>query len=210
MYLTLVPPKVVGQKEEQMNVIEGHSVSLLCDVQAYPPPDIIWTKDGETLQFSTGIHILPGGQMLQIPRARVENAGQYVCTASNRAGEDQKSILLSVYVPPTLKPRTESEPDIVTPQVGSFVSLRCEAEGVPEPEITWYRNGLQLAPGNGLRVDRHLLEIQGVQVADSGIYTCKVSNIAGQVDRTFRLTVHVPPVLNEPLEETLVQAMGSH
>ncbi|XP_036382492.1 hemicentin-1 [Megalops cyprinoides] len=205
-----VPPRIVGQREEEMSVIEGHMVSLLCDVQAYPPPDIIWTKDGQTLQFSTGIHILPGGQMLQFPRARVQDAGQYVCTATNPAGLDQRSIQLSVYVPPILKPRADSEPEFVTPQVGSFVSLRCEAEGVPEPEVTWYRNGLQLAPGNGLKIGRHLLEIQGVQVADSGIYTCKVSNIAGQVDRTFRMTVHVPPVLNEPLQEALVQTLGSH
>lgn len=38
-----------------------------------------------------------GGQMLQLPRARLEDAGQYVCTATNSAGQDQKSILLSVY-----------------------------------------------------------------------------------------------------------------
>lgn len=30
----------------------------------------------------------------------------------------------------------------------------------------------------------------GYQLADGGTYTCKVSNVAGQVDRTFRLTVH--------------------
>ena len=35
--------------------------------------------------------------MLQLPRARLEDAGQYVCTATNSAGQDQKSILLSVY-----------------------------------------------------------------------------------------------------------------
>lgn len=35
--------------------------------------------------------------MLQLPRARLEDAGQYVCTATNAAGQDQKSILLSVY-----------------------------------------------------------------------------------------------------------------
>lgn len=32
--------------------------------------------------------------------------------------------------------------------------------------------------------------IFGSQVADGGTYTCKVSNVAGQADRTFRLTVH--------------------
>lgn len=35
--------------------------------------------------------------MLQLPRAKLEDAGQYVCTATNSAGEDQKSVLLSIY-----------------------------------------------------------------------------------------------------------------
>lgn len=35
--------------------------------------------------------------MLQLPQARLEDAGQYVCTATNSAGQDQKSILLNVY-----------------------------------------------------------------------------------------------------------------
>ncbi|KAE8292435.1 Hemicentin-1 [Larimichthys crocea] len=205
-----VPPKITGSKEEEVSVIEGLMVSLLCDVQAYPPPEITWTRDGQLLHFSTGIHILPGGQMLQLPRARLEDAGQYVCTATNSAGQDQKSILLSVYVLPTLKPRLDAESDSVTPQVGSSVTLRCEAHGVPEPEVTWYKNGLQLAAGNGLKMDRHQLEIIGVQLADGGTYTCKVSNVAGQVDRTFRVTVHVPPVLDGSLRESLNYTLGSH
>ncbi|XP_072244443.1 hemicentin-1 [Leuresthes tenuis] len=205
-----VPPKITGPKEEEVSVIEGHMVSLLCDVQAYPPPEITWTRDGQVLHFNTGIHILPGGQMLQLPRARLEDAGQYVCTASNSAGQDQKSIVLSVYVLPTLKPRHDAESDLVTPQVGSSVTLRCEAHSVPEPEVTWYKNGLQLAAGNGLKIDRHQLEIIGVQTADGGTYTCKVSNVAGQVDRTFRLTVHVPPVLDGPLWESINYTLGSH
>lgn len=35
--------------------------------------------------------------MLQLPQAGLEDAGQYVCTATNSAGQAQKSILLSVY-----------------------------------------------------------------------------------------------------------------
>ncbi|KAM9743449.1 hemicentin-1 [Menidia menidia] len=205
-----VPPRISGPKEEEVSVIEGHMVSLLCDVQAYPSPEITWTRDGQILHFNTGINILPGGQMLQLPRARLEDAGQYVCTASNSAGQDQKSILLSVYVLPTLKPRQDADSDSVTPQVGSSVTLQCVAHGVPEPEVTWYKNGLQLAAGNGLKIDRHQLEIIGVQTADGGIYTCKVTNVAGQVDRTFRLTVHVPPVLDGPLWESINYTLGSH
>lgn len=51
---------IIGQKEEDVSVIEGHMVSLLCDVQAYPAPEITWTRDGHILQFNSGIHILPG------------------------------------------------------------------------------------------------------------------------------------------------------
>ncbi|XP_075903122.1 hemicentin-1 [Nelusetta ayraudi] len=205
-----VPPKIMGRKEEELSVIEGHMVSLLCDVQSYPPPEITWTRDGQVLNFDTGLHILPGGQMLQLPRARLEDAGQYVCTATNSAGLDQKSILLSVYVTPMLKPRPGGESDLITPQVGSSVTLRCEAHGVPAPDVTWYKNGLQLTAGNGLSMDDHQLEIVGVQLADGGTYTCKVSNVAGQVDRTFKLAVHVPPVLEGSLWESLNYTLGSH
>lgn len=55
-----VPPKIMGRKEEELSVIEGHMVSLLCDVQSYPPPEITWTRDGQVLNFDTGLHILPG------------------------------------------------------------------------------------------------------------------------------------------------------
>uniref|UniRef100_A0A3B3DLS4 Uncharacterized protein n=1 Tax=Oryzias melastigma TaxID=30732 RepID=A0A3B3DLS4_ORYME len=197
----------VQPREESVSVIEGHMVSLLCDVQAYPPPEIAWTRDGHLLQFSTGVHILPG-QMLQLPRARLEDAGQYVCTASNSAGQDQKSFLLNVYVLPTLKPLHDAGSESMTPQVGSSVTLRCVAQGFPKPEVTWYKNGQQLAAGNGLKMDDNQLEITGVQISDGGTYTCKVSNVAGQVDRTFRLAVH-PPVLDGPLRESLNSTLGS-
>lgn len=67
-------------------------------------------------------------------------------------------------VRPTLKPRLDAASDLVTPQVGSSVILSCEAHGVPEPEVTWYKNGLQLAPRNGFEMNRYQLEIVGVQV----------------------------------------------
>ncbi|XP_076859373.1 hemicentin-1 isoform X2 [Brachyhypopomus gauderio] len=203
-----VPPRIVGQREEEVGVVEGHMVSLLCDVQAYPAPEITWTRDGQVLHFSAGVHVLPGGQMLQLPKVTQQDSGQYVCTATNSAGQDQKSILLSVYVPPTLLAHPGSE--VMTSQVGSSVTLRCEAQGVPEPEVTWYHNGLQLTDGSGLQIGSQQLRIAQVQVSDGGIYTCKVSNQAGQLNRTFRLTVHLPPVIEGPLHESLSHRLGTH
>ncbi|XP_035392059.1 hemicentin-1 [Electrophorus electricus] len=205
-----VPPRIVGQREEEVSVVEGHMVSLLCDVQASPAPDIIWTRDGQALHFTAGIHILAGGQMLQLPRVTQQDTGQYVCTATSSAGQDQKSILLAVHVPPTLLAQRDTESEVMSSQVGSSVTFRCEAGGVPEPEVTWYRNGLQLSDGSGLQIGPQQLRIVQVQVSDGGIYTCEVSNPAGQLNRTFRLKVHVPPVMEGPLHESLSDKLGSH
>lgn len=60
MFSLLVPPRIIGRKDEEVSVIEGRMVSLLCDVQAYPSPEITWTSDGQILHFGTGIHILSG------------------------------------------------------------------------------------------------------------------------------------------------------
>ncbi|KAK1155520.1 hemicentin-1-like [Acipenser oxyrinchus oxyrinchus] len=204
-----VPPRIVGLNPDKASVLEGHMVSLTCDVQAYPSPKITWSREGRPLEFSTGMHILPGGQMLQISRARLSDAGQYECTAINPAGQDQKHIELNVYAPPTLKPRPSPDQDVLNPSAGASITLHCEAEGVPEPEVTWYRNGLQLEPGNGLQTSQHGLEIQEAQVVDSGLYTCKVSNLAGQVDRTFRLTVRVPPAVDGPFQQSLNRTLGT-
>lgn len=76
-------------------------------------------------------------------------------------------------VTPTLKPRLSAESDLVTPQLGSSVTLGCEARGVPAPDVTWYKNGLQLIAGNGLRMDNHKLEIIGVQVRTKSFPTVK-------------------------------------
>lgn len=81
--------------------------------------------------------------------------------------------MISASVTPTLKPRPGAESDLVTPQVGSSVTLRCEAHGVPAPDVTWYKNGLQLTAGNGLSMDDHQLEIIGVQVRKKSLRLSK-------------------------------------
>lgn len=57
--------------------------------------------------------------MLQLPRARLEDAGQYVCTATNSAGLDQKSILLSVYGERAPRPICAAQPQMITSRARS-------------------------------------------------------------------------------------------
>uniref|UniRef100_A0A8B9JKN2 Cell adhesion molecule-related/down-regulated by oncogenes n=1 Tax=Astyanax mexicanus TaxID=7994 RepID=A0A8B9JKN2_ASTMX len=191
----LVPPRIMGEKEEEVSVVEGHMVSLLCDVQSYPTAEITWTRDGQVLQFSQGVHILPGGQMLQLSRVQQKDGGQYVCTATNSAGQDQKSILLNVYVPPVIEgPLHET----LTHTLGSRVRLVCDTTGVPAPKISWLKDGVVIGnSGHG-----NVLELGPLEPSHAGTYTCRAENSGGQTQKDFSLTVYEPPSI---LGESSVQ-----
>ncbi|XP_066514938.1 hemicentin-1-like, partial [Hoplias malabaricus] len=54
------------------------------------------------------------------------------------------------------------------------------------------------------------IHLQATQISDSGSYTCRVTNLAGQVERTFRLNVHTSRAVDrtEPPEQVSV-VLGS-
>ncbi len=72
------------------------------------------------------------------------------------------------------------------------VSMTCLATGSPNPEIQWFRRGIQiqedhkgveLFPSDGRMV------ILSVKSTDHGPYICKAINPAGEVNQDILLTV---------------------
>lgn len=72
--------------------------------------------------------------------------------------------LLAV-APPTLLPLPHSGSEVMTPHIGSSVTLSCEAQGIPEPEVTWYRNEQKLKSGTTLQLTGQKLMINSMQVS---------------------------------------------
>ncbi|XP_069772736.1 hemicentin-1-like [Narcine bancroftii] len=206
-----VPPMVLGPNPENINVVVNNPVWLTCESQAVPAADITWYKNGHLLQFTTDILILPGGHVFQIPRAKAEHGGRYTCVVANAAGSDEKHIHLHVNTPPTIKQNGDGASETITIRVGEMVTLRCETEAVPVPTVEWYKDDHELPLGNNARIlsEGQILQIEDVQVTDSGQYTCKVTNLAGHMKKTFRLKVHSPPAFEEPLQEVVIQTAGS-
>lgn len=72
--------------------------------------------------------------------------------------------------------------------VGASVSLSITATGTPSPTYQWRKGGVDIAGATDAT-----LAIASVQVADSGIYTCAVTNSAGTVvSEPATLTVSPP------------------
>lgn len=66
-------------------------------------------------------------------------------------------------------------PRKVKGSVGSKVSLSCSVSGSDEYEISWYRNGEIIYPGNNVRftgLNRENLIIEGMAKSDGGAYQC--------------------------------------
>uniref|UniRef100_A0A2K6UV43 Hemicentin-2 n=1 Tax=Saimiri boliviensis boliviensis TaxID=39432 RepID=A0A2K6UV43_SAIBB len=206
-----VPPRIAGLNLEQITAILNSSVSLPCDVHAYPSPEVTWYKDSQALSLGEKVFLLPGTHTVQLARAQLSDSGTYACEALNAAGRDQKLVQLSVLVPPAFGQAPSSPQDAVLVRAGDKAVLSCETDALPEPTVTWYKDGQPLGLVQGTQALRggQRLEIQEAQVSDKGVYSCQVSNVAGEAVRTFVLTVQVPPTFENPKTEMVSQVAGS-
>ncbi|XP_064307786.1 muscle M-line assembly protein unc-89-like [Phalacrocorax carbo] len=77
---------------------------------------------------------------------------------------------------------------------GEAVVLECAVSGQPPPAVSWSLNGQNLPASERLRFEEgkngmYRLYIQGVSVADAGLYCCVAKNVAGTAQTASKLTV---------------------
>lgn len=75
---------------------------------------------------------------------------------------------------------------------GNEISLECKVQGIPEPAVTWMKDGHPLVSGRDIRIlhDGRFLQLRNAQVSDTGRYVCVAVNVAGLSDRKYDLNVH--------------------
>ena len=78
--------------------------------------------------------------------------------------------------------------------------LKCQAEGIPQPKITWKKDGLPIEnvqrPGKHRgyvqKADQWMLKIPGLLKSDEGDYECTVSNSKGSIRWDISIQFIVP------------------
>lgn len=71
----VVPPSIRGNSGDApvvVNALVGKSITLQCESNAVPPPNIIWYKNGRVLTESANLQILAEGQILKIKTSEVK------------------------------------------------------------------------------------------------------------------------------------------
>uniref|UniRef100_A0A3Q2YR82 Hemicentin 1 n=1 Tax=Hippocampus comes TaxID=109280 RepID=A0A3Q2YR82_HIPCM len=198
-YLTVFPPSIRDKNWNSpvvVNVLAGKSVTLECESEAVPPPIITWYKNGRMVTETVNLRILAGGQTLQIRASEVSDTGQYVCKATNVAGQMDKNFHLNIYVAPHIDGPAEEH---FVETINNPVTFACDAVGIPPPILTWLKNG---QPISSVSLEMHIfsggskLQIARSQMSDSGTYTCLASNVEGKVQKNYHLTIQ-PPSISE-------------
>ena len=76
-------------------------------------------------------------------------------------------------------------------KTGETAKLHCHSTGNPDPNVGWFKDGKSYGVDKRTSVgeDGWSLNLRYLTVADSGNYTCRVSNNVGSINRTFRVVV---------------------
>ncbi|XP_047631766.1 myosin-binding protein C, cardiac-type [Phacochoerus africanus] len=107
------------------------------------------------------------------------------------------------YEPPSYKALDFSEaPSFTRPLVNRSViagyntTLCCAVRGSPKPQISWFKNGLDLGKDARFRMFSKqgvlTLEIRKPCPFDGGVYVCRATNLQGEAQCECRLEVRVP------------------
>lgn len=84
--------------------------------------------------------------------------------------------------------------------------FRCVADGYPKPQYRWYDSSRKPVDSTeskyGISPSGEYLTVYELVEADVGEFSCEASNQAGRTETRARLTVIVPPGLNEGQRET--------
>lgn len=99
---------------------------------------------------------------------------------------------LNIYV--SVSPTVENPREVERPEVilGKTLRMRCPANGIPPPKITWFINNKAIRNNTerlSLLEDGWTLEISNIQETDANRYICKAENMAGQSEKNFDVNV---------------------
>lgn len=187
--LTINDPPSFRSQPASRTVNQGSMVIITVSTTGTQPITYQWKKAGVPLTDGGGI---TGTQTasLQISSAQPAHAGRYTCYISNMAGfAESNPLTLTVKTPPTIL----KQPDGMTLDPGSTAVFTINTTGTTPMSYQWLRNGVSVR--NSSRISgatSTTLRISSVGAADTGNYSCYVSNSVNYVfSQQARLNVNL-------------------
>ncbi|XP_050680436.1 obscurin isoform X3 [Leptidea sinapis] len=182
----LLRPEIEGLKD--VTAVPYEETTFVANIRANPVAEVKWSKDGYVIQPSSNIEIKEDlsseTYSLNIKNIGIADAGVYCVTAKNEIGETALQAKLTVHT---------DEPMFTRPLQKQTVkdyedcTLRVRCDGVPKPQVKWFRDGVELTNDErhtittevGGQVDSEL-DIKHFNQSDAGKYKALAANVIGE------------------------------
>ncbi|ETN62157.1 myosin light chain kinase [Anopheles darlingi] len=238
-------PKIV-EKLQPINTQDGYTVQFECKVEGFPRPSITWFRQTAVIKPSQDFQIYYDDDnvaTLIIREVFPEDAGTFTCVAKNIAGFASSSTELIVDsvtsdhgsdvatlsrksmsressladilegIPPTFSRKPKAQ----YVDAGTDVLLECRLVAVPEPDIQWFYNGVEISSKDNVQVvvesDMHMyctvVHIKGIDKVQEGSYQVVARNREGESSLDIMVKVKTgvqePPQILEPLKSMSIR-----
>uniref|UniRef100_A0A8D3C674 protein-tyrosine-phosphatase n=1 Tax=Scophthalmus maximus TaxID=52904 RepID=A0A8D3C674_SCOMX len=189
MLFTKIPTDQIG--------VSGGVASFVCQASGNPKPAVYWNKKGKkvnsqrievTIEFDEGAGAVLRIQPLRAPRD--ENI--YECVARNSGGEVSVTAKLAIIREDLLPfgfPSIDMGPQLKVVERTRTATMLCAASGIPDPEISWFKDFLPVDPSSSQGRIKQLrsgesdaggaLQIENSEETDQGKYECVATNSQG-------------------------------
>uniref|UniRef100_A0A3Q2PZF0 protein-tyrosine-phosphatase n=1 Tax=Fundulus heteroclitus TaxID=8078 RepID=A0A3Q2PZF0_FUNHE len=183
------PPRFTKIPTDQTGV-SGGVASFVCQATGNPKPVVYWNKKGkkvnsqriETIEFDEGAGAVLRIQPLRAPRD--ENV--YECVARNNQGDIAITAKLAIIREDLLPfgfPSIDMGPQLKVVERTKTATMLCAASGIPDPEISWFKDFLPVDPslsqGRIKQLRSGALQIENSEETDQGKYECVATNTQG-------------------------------
>lgn len=201
--------------------MEDDEIQIVCEVCNYNYKDIAWTwknADGknETVinkENHLGIKIIAESiigrkrQILKFDSLKTYHSGIYQCIGLSKSGLSNgiKTGLLKVIA--LKKPffiDTNMNGLRLFLHLGIHYDFRCFVEGIPLPNVSWYKDGKLIKeelPGIDLDENSQILRINPIIEEDYGKYSCKAENNLGFITGEVTINIQTGKQFTEFIEK---------
>uniref|UniRef100_A0A8C7L5W4 Sidekick cell adhesion molecule 2 n=1 Tax=Oncorhynchus kisutch TaxID=8019 RepID=A0A8C7L5W4_ONCKI len=194
------------------SVVSGTSeVTMECVANARPliKLSITWRKN--RVLVTSGLSDF--NRRLTIIGPVVSDSGFYECEVVLRSSS-VPSVNAGAYLHVQEPPQFVKEPEKhIIAEMEKVVDIPCQARGVPQPDIVWYKDAAPISP---VKTPRYRvlvggsLQVNGLLPDDTGMFQCFARNLAGEVQTNTYLAVTsiAPNITAGPSDSTVIDGMS--
>ncbi|KAH9498297.1 hypothetical protein Btru_006474 [Bulinus truncatus] len=198
-----IHPSFIHSLPKTTSASHGEDVDLQVQLSSGDVASVKWEKDGKELpkeaRFFVSCDETEQQYKLTICKATELDSAKYTCVVTFKNKDlIHTSTKLQISADESkeeegFKPHFTSLLKDTTVQDGEGLTLECDIEGNPRPQISWIRDGVEIFDSQDFQISMigsHCkLQISEIYPEDEGKYSCKAVNNLGEAISTCYVTV---------------------